>query len=75
MSLIRIVSRALVLTNFVRRSFYYADERTESGFAAFRDVSGPAHAEHFLTLAESKESLPWLQTFVGGKGYVDFANI
>lgn len=46
-----------------------------SGFAAFRDVSGPGHAEHYLMLAESKEQLPWLQTFVSGKGYQDFSKM
>lgn len=54
-------------------SFYYADERAAGGFAAFRDLNGPNHAEHYLTLAESGEQMPWLQTFVGGQGYVDFS--
>ena len=53
--------------------FYYADERKADGFAAFRDVSGPFHAEHYLELAETKDQRPWLQTFVGGQGYKDFS--
>ena len=58
-----------------RNRFYYADERKADGFAAFLDVNGPYHAEHYLSLAESKEKQPWLQTFVGGQGYKDFANL
>ena len=56
-------------------SFYYADERKTDGSAAFTDVSGPNHAEHYLHLEEAEEQLPWLQTFVGGAGYKDFSKM
>ncbi|KAK4540186.1 hypothetical protein LTR36_009684 [Oleoguttula mirabilis] len=55
--------------------FYYADERTGDGNAAFRDINGPFHAQHYLELAEAEEQRPWLQTFVGGQGYKDFSGV
>ncbi|KAH8823702.1 putative short chain type dehydrogenase [Flagelloscypha sp. PMI_526] len=55
--------------------FYYVDERKDNGDAAFGDLSGEAHAEHFLKLVESSEQGPWLQTFVNGKGYKAFNEI
>lgn len=39
----------------------------------YTGVSGPAHAELYLSLAKSPEQGPWQQTFVEGKGYVEFA--
>lgn len=53
-------------------SFYYADERTETGDPVFGDVDGDAHGDFFLQLAEKKEQGPWEATFVKGKGYVKF---
>ena len=37
-----------------------------------RYISGPAHAEYFLELAEKEEQGPALATFVRGRGYVKF---
>lgn len=51
--------------------FYYGDERKTDGTAIYR-VNGDAHAEEYWKLAEAKEQGPWLQTFVKGRGYVDF---
>jgi hypothetical protein len=53
-------------------SFYYADERTETGDPVFGDIDGDAHGDFFLQLAEKKEQGPWEATFVKGKGYVKF---
>lgn len=39
----------------------------------YAKINGPNHAEHYLSLAESTEQKPWLQTFVGGHGYKDFS--
>ena len=36
-------------------------------------MSGPYHAEYYYQLATAQEQGPWESTFVGGKGYVDFA--
>jgi hypothetical protein len=52
--------------------FYYADERKEDGSPASMAISGEAHAEHYIDLAEGKEQGPWHQTFVGGQGYKKF---
>ncbi|KAM0258471.1 hypothetical protein ACHAQJ_003810 [Trichoderma viride] len=52
--------------------FYFADERTPKGRAIEGGVSGPAHAEVYLQLAEGKVEAPWHTTFVAGKGIVDF---
>jgi hypothetical protein len=51
--------------------FYYVDERTPGGKAMFH-VSGPAHAEYFLELAEKEGRSETLATFVRGKGYTKF---
>ncbi|KAL7945190.1 hypothetical protein V8C42DRAFT_324853 [Trichoderma barbatum] len=52
--------------------FYFADERTPEGRAVTTGISGPAHAEAYLQLAEGKVDVPWHTTFVPGKGFVDF---
>jgi hypothetical protein len=52
--------------------FYYADERSADGRLVGRTISGEAHAKMYKELAESKTQGPWLQTFVKGKGYVNF---
>ena len=52
--------------------FYFGDERKADGAPAFMDISGEAHAEHYLQLAEGKEQGPWQQTFVKGTGYQEF---
>ena len=51
--------------------FYYADERKADGSAAYQ-ISGDAHGEFFVQLAEGSKQGPWLATFVKGKGYVEF---
>jgi len=38
----------------------------------FNDLSGEAHAQHYVELIEGKEQGPWQQTFVAGKGYHRF---
>ncbi|KAH9909145.1 hypothetical protein F4778DRAFT_715507 [Xylariomycetidae sp. FL2044] len=52
--------------------FFYADERTEDGKNKGMQLDGPAHGEFFAELVESPENVPWLATFVKGKGYVEF---
>ncbi|KAK1060372.1 hypothetical protein LTR74_011915 [Friedmanniomyces endolithicus] len=53
--------------------FHYVDERMADGRPAIHPyVDGPAHAEFFLELMGTTE-VPWLATFVAGKGYTDFA--
>lgn len=52
--------------------FYYADERKADGSPAYSDISGEAHAEQYLLLAEGKEQGPWQQTFVKDVGYKRF---
>ena len=52
--------------------FYYADERKSDGSAAFKDIDGEAHAEHYLKLSEGKDQEAWQQTFVKGIGYRSF---
>jgi len=37
-----------------------------------KDRSGEAHAVHYLELAGDSTQRPWFQTFVDGRGYVDF---
>jgi hypothetical protein len=38
-----------------------------------RVVSGPAHADEYLSIVDRKEQGPWWYTFVKGAGYKDFA--
>ncbi|KAH6608906.1 hypothetical protein Trco_002252 [Trichoderma cornu-damae] len=52
--------------------FYFADERTPEGIPIGDGISGPAHAEVYLQLAEGQVEVPWHATFVAGKGLVDF---
>jgi hypothetical protein len=51
--------------------FYFADERTPEGKGMLY-VSGEAHAEMFLELAQRKEQGEAFVTFVRGKGEVRF---
>ena len=51
--------------------FYFVDERTPTGMGMMY-ISGAAHAEFFVELAEKEEQAPILATFVRGKGYVGF---
>ncbi|EAT86522.2 hypothetical protein SNOG_05458 [Parastagonospora nodorum SN15] len=53
-------------------AFYYADERKEDGTPVYREISGEAHATHYLKLTEDEEQGPWQQTFVRGQGYKSF---
>ncbi|KND87547.1 hypothetical protein TOPH_07814 [Tolypocladium ophioglossoides CBS 100239] len=55
-----------------RGRFYYADERNADGSPAYAAISGQAHGDFYTQLAEGKTQIPWLATFVGGAGYVDF---
>ncbi|KAJ4369762.1 Short chain dehydrogenase/reductase dmxR12 [Neocucurbitaria cava] len=52
--------------------FYYADERLPDGKLGGRGISGQAHGEFYLHLAQGETQGPWLQTFVKGKGYIEF---
>jgi hypothetical protein len=52
--------------------FYFADERLSSGAPVGTNVSGPAAAEAYWELAETKEQGPWFYTFVKGEGYKNF---
>jgi Mn-containing catalase len=52
--------------------FIYADQRGEGGEPAYAAVDGPAHAEFYTQLADNSEGVPWLATFVKGKGHVKF---
>lgn len=52
--------------------FYYADERKPDGSPAM-GISGKAHGDYYLQLAENEAQGPWLATFVNGTGYVDFS--
>lgn len=61
-----------MLTN---HSFYYVDERTDSGNAVFGDINGDAHGEFLLELAADRTQGPWEGTFVKGKGYVKFPEL
>lgn len=51
-------------------SFYYADERQESGRPVYSDISGEGAAKEYLALAERKDQGPWDYTFVANQGYV-----
>ncbi|KAI4160575.1 MAG: hypothetical protein LQ342_005596 [Letrouitia transgressa] len=52
--------------------FYYGDERKADGSPPYSDLSGEAHAEFYLQLAEGKSQGPWQQTFVKNIGYKQF---
>lgn len=56
----------------ILQRFYYADERNADGSPVYGKISGEAHGEHYVKLAEEKEQGPWLQTFVRGFGYKQF---
>jgi len=51
--------------------WYWADERREDGLFTPK-TNGDGHADLFWELVNKKEQGPWNQTFVPGKGYVDF---
>ncbi|CRG91251.1 hypothetical protein PISL3812_08299 [Talaromyces islandicus] len=53
--------------------FYWGDERHADGTPMYTGVNGPAHAEHYLSMVKDPKQGPWQQTFVEGKGYVEFA--
>ncbi|KAF1934492.1 hypothetical protein EJ02DRAFT_449069 [Clathrospora elynae] len=52
--------------------FYYADERKADGAPIYAELSGEAHAQHFVELIEGQEQGLWNQTFVAGKRYKRF---
>jgi hypothetical protein len=52
--------------------FFYADERAVDGNSKGSNLDGPAHGEFFAQLAAHEGNVPWLATFVAGKGYVKF---
>ncbi|ETS74082.1 hypothetical protein PFICI_13948 [Pestalotiopsis fici W106-1] len=52
--------------------FFYADERFENGKPASGEVDGEAHGDFYAQLANHEGKVPWLATFVKGKGYVQF---
>jgi hypothetical protein len=56
-------------------SFYYVDERTDSGAAVFANIDGDAHGEFLLQLAADRKQGPWEAFFVKGKGYVKFPEL
>lgn len=64
-----LISFGMRLTKY---RFYYGDERRADGSPVYADISGEAHGEHYLQLAEGKEQGPWQQTFVKGSGYKHF---
>ncbi|KAI0867632.1 hypothetical protein GGS24DRAFT_484991 [Hypoxylon argillaceum] len=53
-------------------SFYYVDERAESGSPMYKGVTAEPHAVEFLKLAQSPEQGPWQWTFSKEKGYTAF---
>ncbi|KAI1418398.1 NAD(P)-binding protein [Hypoxylon sp. FL1857] len=63
---------AVAVYNDKPYKFYYVDQRRETGWYVTSDLDGPAHAEHFLHLVKDAKQGPWDQTFVKGKGYVEF---
>ncbi|KIW20278.1 hypothetical protein PV08_00853 [Exophiala spinifera] len=63
---------ALVAYNDKPYKFYYGDQRNADGSPMYTGLSGPAHADQYLKLAQDPKQGPWLQTFVEGKGYVEF---
>ncbi|KAL5046015.1 hypothetical protein BDW71DRAFT_182636 [Aspergillus fruticulosus] len=51
--------------------FFYADERAdEAGNGKGNNLDGPAHGDFYVYLASHEGNVPWLATFVKGKGYV-----
>ncbi|KAI1097743.1 NAD(P)-binding protein [Jackrogersella minutella] len=52
--------------------FYFTDERRSDGTYVPQGLSGPAHAAIYIDLAKDAKQRPWNQTFVYGKGYVEF---
>jgi hypothetical protein len=48
------------------------DERKEDGAVVGSAVSGEAAGDFYLELSQQKEQGPWDETFVRGKGYVEF---
>ncbi|OCT47749.1 hypothetical protein CLCR_03708 [Cladophialophora carrionii] len=60
------------IVRLLESRFYYADERTIEGAPAYRNISGEAHAEEYLKIADRKDQGPWWYTFVKGTGYKDF---
>lgn len=55
--------------------FYFADERTPDGDPVYSNIGGPAHAEFYLRLVETKTQGPWNATFVKGHGYIKFSEV
>ncbi|KAI0403514.1 hypothetical protein F4802DRAFT_571692 [Xylaria palmicola] len=52
--------------------FFYADERKADGDSVGGELHGDAHGEFYAQLAAHEGDVPWLATFVDGKGYVKF---
>ncbi|KAI1179917.1 NAD(P)-binding protein [Nemania sp. FL0916] len=52
--------------------FFYADERAPDGQNKGMNLDGDAHGDFYAQLAKHEGNVPWLATFVSGKGYVNF---
>jgi len=53
--------------------FYYVDERKADGSPIGTEVTAQAHADFFAELIDrTAGEVPFLATFVDGKGYVKF---
>lgn len=55
-----------------RISFFYTDQRQPDGSPMGNVVDGPAHGEFYAQLVQRTNEVPWLATFVKGKGHVRF---
>ncbi|XP_014552680.1 hypothetical protein COCVIDRAFT_109653 [Bipolaris victoriae FI3] len=52
--------------------FFYTDQRQPDGSPMGNVVDGPAHGEFYAQLVQRTNEVPWLATFVKGKGHVRF---
>lgn len=52
--------------------FFYADQRQPDGSPMGNVVDGPAHGDFYAQLVQRTNEVPWLATFVKGKGHVKF---
>ncbi|EUC40725.1 hypothetical protein COCMIDRAFT_108040 [Bipolaris oryzae ATCC 44560] len=52
--------------------FFYTDQRQPDGSPMGNVVDGPAHGEFYAQLVQRTNEVPWLATFVKGKGHVKF---
>ena len=63
------------VSDFGIHRFYFGDQRLADGMPLYKGLSGQAHADAYLELAQDPKQRAWQYTFVKDKGYAKFDKV